>query len=363
MNQTQLDSMLGDETAWTEAPADVWRQARATVQQPASTLWWGSKKLSPFAIAAVVVLAGAAVFMMIIPALGTARSSARRPASVSSNAGEFDKAVVPHMAPAFRGGKPSDSSAPHESTRPEQPAAVERFVIRKVSMELRSPDVRSTFSRVSLLINEGIGEYIEDAQVSGEDNKTQAQLTLRIAATRVGEVMTQLQGLGKVVSQNTTGQDVTDQVVDIEARMRNEQRVEKELLELLTSRKDAPLKELLELRLEVDRSRERIERMQASRDKLSRLTSLATVLVLIRAEDKQPEPVESSWLAQAGKKFGEAFQDGQRSLTSSIAFLIEVIVGGLVWWIFLGGVIAAILWARKSHHRKLASEPAPMVDA
>lgn len=362
MNQTQLDSMLGDETAWTEAPADVWRQARATLQQNSLQAGWGSMKLPTSVIAAVLVLAGMAVFLML-PALGKARSAVPRPTSVSSEANALYSASPARVAPAFRGGKPSDSSAPHESTRPEQPAVVERFVIRKVSMELLSPDVRGTFSRVSLLINEGLGEYIEDAQVSGEDSKAQAQLTLRILASRVGEVMTQLQGLGKVVSQNTTGQDVTDQVVDLEARMRNEQRVEKELLELLASRKDAPLKELLEVRTEVDQARERIERMQASRDRLARLTSLATVLVMIKSEEKAPEPEETSLLSQAGKKFGMAFRDGQKTLTGSIAFLIEVIVGGLVWWMVVGGVLGAILWLRKSHLRTQATEAPPSPQA
>ena len=361
MNQNQLDSMLGDETAWTQAPVDLWRQARTSAQQPSKWLGFNTKQLSPFATAAVLVLVGLAAFVMLLPALGKARSSMRVAPSVSSKVGSSDGVLASINSETSLGVGVVPSMSP-ESSRPQQPAATERFVIRKVSMELRSPDVRSVFARVSLLINEGVGEYIEDAQVSGEENKTQAQLTLRIAATRVGEVMTQLQGLGKVISQNTTGQDVTDQVVDIEARMRNELRIEKELLELLASRKDAPLKELLEVRVEVDRARERIERMQASRDKLSRLTSLATVLVLIRSEEKAPQPVESSWVAQAGKKFGAAFEDGQRSLTSSIAFLIEVIVGGLVWWIFIGGVIVAILWAIKSHHRRLANEPAPMID-
>ena len=74
-------------------------------------------------------------------------------------------------------------------------------------------------------------------------------------------------------------------VVDLDARLRNERRVEQELLELLDSRDESPLEEILKLRGEIAKVRTQIERYTAQQDRLSRLVSLATVLIIIRPEN------------------------------------------------------------------------------
>ena len=134
---------------------------------------------------------------------------------------------------------------------PAPQETADRHVIRKVTMELTSTDVAATFLKARQLVSEAGGEYIEQSSLAGEGDSTRASLTLRVSASRLSDVLNELRKLGVVVSEEARGEDVTNQVVDLDARLRNERRVEQELLELLESRDDSPLEEILKLRAEI----------------------------------------------------------------------------------------------------------------
>jgi hypothetical protein len=239
-------------------------------------------------------------------------------------------------------------------SRPPEPPGVQRQIIRKGSIELRTKDVRATVQKAALLISAAHGEYIETSNVTGEGIHTTADLTLRVAAERLSNVLNELRGLGAVASEKLTGEDVTAQIVDLEARLRNERRVETELLELLDTRKDAPLEDLLKLRSSISGVRQVIEQLEAQRQYLGRLVSLATILVIVRPEDAPPpaakaDPAMMQYFMNA---VGTAWTGGLRFLADSLAGLVALLVGGAIWWAVL---ISAILLYR---HRYLSRKQA-----
>ena len=248
----------------------------------------------------------------------------------------------------------SRALAPPSTATDEKPSevGVERHVIRKATIELATEDVRAVFLKAALLISEAKGEYVQDSGITGRAEKMQANLTLRVAAERLPEVLNELRQLGEVRSEKTTGEDVTTQVVDLEARLRNEQRVEAELLQLLEKREDSPLKEILELRRTIADVRQAIEQLTAQRERLSRLVSLATVLVIIRPADAPPpaEPEEPGLGAYFIDALGGAWHKGTTFLVNTFAGFVSVLIGGLIWWILL---IAVILLVR-SYRRRTA---------
>lgn len=218
-----------------------------------------------------------------------------------------------------------------------------RYVIRNATIQLKTDNVRAAFARVQHLVQPAGGEYVEQSSISGEEENTTATLTLRIAADRLSDALNQLRDLGTVISEQQGGQDVTAQAVDLEARLRNERRVETELLELLESRKDAPLKELLELRDSLGRVRSEIERLTGQREHLGRLVSLATVLVIITAKDAaDPAPPADGVFAYFGKEMGEAWRAGVYFLADTLTLMVRILVGGAVFWLLLAAVVVIV---------------------
>jgi cell division septum initiation protein DivIVA len=292
-----------------------------------------------------------------------ARSSARRgPAPIETEEAvksfmddvpaflERDQAVVQKITPSDQGAHPFADPA-------------DRSVIRKATIEIQSKDVRTDFARAGLLVNEGLGEFIESSSLTGEGAATQGTLTLRVTADRLSDVLNQLRALGTVATEKSSGDDVTEQAVDLSARLRNEQKVEDELLKLLESRKGAPLKEILDLREQVAKVRERIEQMTAQQERLGRSVSLATILVILRPDVAPPADAEQSKHESALDYFGArltvAWRAGTRSLADSAAGFVQGLLGGLVWWTLLAvAAIAGIRWMREAQ-RRAAREPAP----
>lgn len=234
----------------------------------------------------------------------------------------------------------------------EPPGSVNRLVVRKATIELKTDDVRSTFLKASLVVSAAHGEFVEASALTGEDEHARANLTLRVRADRLSTVLTALRELGIVVNEQLGGEDVTAQAVDIEARLRNEQRVETELLELLESRPEAPLEDILQLRDEIGRVRDQIERLTAQQQNLERLVSMATVLVLIHpaepVEDQAAEDEQPGIGAYFGEAISGAWNRGLRAVADAAAWLVNVLVGGVIWWAI---VITCVVAALRLHRR------------
>ncbi len=230
-------------------------------------------------------------------------------------------------------------------------SAPSRHVIHKATIELTTPDVRAAFLKAGLILNEALGEHVQDSSLTGTGNDATGALTLRVVASRLSDVCNALRDLGVVVSERREGQDVTGQVVDLDARLKNERRVEQELLALFDQRKDAPLKDVLDLRQKLSEVRFSIEQMVAQREHLGRLVSLATVLVIIRTGEKPAEePKDDGLWHYFGVSIKHAWRAGLRGLADTVAALVGIFVGGLIWWILL--IVALLILRRYVRGRK-----------
>lgn len=343
-----LDRHLADLTAPPADPPGLWLRAldraEAEPRRPGLFHRMAVQPLPNSTVAAVVlilVLGFVAVFML--PALGGARQSARRLVESMPPA----PAAPPVASQPLAASAPA---APNASGRAQTEDAPGRAVIRKATIELAVDDVRAAFSKAALVISEARGEYVESSSLTGEGPRTQGQLTLRVAAARLSAVLDELRQLGTVRAEKSGGEDVTAQVVDLDARLRNEQRVEAELLELLEKRADAPLEDLLRLRESLNTVRQAIERLTGERERLGRLVDLATVLVIIRPVDGEPAaavPLSDYFT----KNIAAAWRSGLRFLADTVANLLAVLVGGLIWWVL---AIVAIIAVARLRRRALA---------
>ena len=379
IDRNQLDDQLAQMTRWEGESTQLWREALdANEAEPTASFWsprflhW---RVRP--VAAVIAIVGGLLIVatFTVPEFGKARDKAVSPSSVSGlralalaepMAQEVDSANQSAAVDwrLYRGGSgtgggdiPGRRSAIGQNTldllggaapQVDDPAPLDRHVIRKATIELLTNDVRATFLKATQLLSEARSEYLEASSLTGTGDEMQASLTLRVTADRLSEVLNQLRQLGEVRAEDSRGEDVTSQVVDLDARLRNERRVETELLDLLERRNDAPLKEILQVRSRINEVRQSIERLTAQQQRLSRLVSLATILVIIRAEDA-PAPEPASDLGKYfSENIGASWTTGLRFLSDTIANLLRVLVGGVIWWVLLTVAILAIT----RHHRQ-----------
>lgn len=288
------------------------------------------------------------------PALSTAPDSLAASDQARSVDGRVRRMGIDPPAPVP--GAPAMSA-------PSAARSTDRFVIRKSTLDLTTTEgVRGAFAKAGLVVSEALGEYIENSSLTGEGPTAYATLTLRITSTRLSEALNQFRALGTVVTEAATGQDVTDTAVDLDARIRNEQRIEKELLALIDKRPDTPLKDLMEIRAQLTGVRGQIESLIGQRERLGRMVSLATVLVTIRPADAAaPEAAQPAGIGEYFKASVESsWRTSVQALVDTAAFFIRVIVGGIIWWALaaISFTVALRAYRRSKSHK--AAEPVPV---
>ncbi len=233
------------------------------------------------------------------------------------------------------------ASAAHSVTATEAVADGPRHVVRKASIDIEAEDVRGVYLKIiSIVPSEAEGEYVEQAQLHGAEPHLSAYVTLRVRSGRLSTVLNTLRGLADVAGERAESTDVTSQVVDLEARLRNERRVEQEMLALLDKREDAPLQELLKVSEAIAQVRERIEKLVAQQQHTARQVALATVVITIRAQDGSPEPTGA--VDRFTVQMSSAWSDGVSMLIGSLSAVARVLIGGLLWWIVLVGILVAL---------------------
>ncbi|MCH8005500.1 MAG: DUF4349 domain-containing protein [Planctomycetes bacterium] len=383
----QLAENLAELTRWGGEPSQLWRQAlnsSATRPQRSFLRRFVSTPVPAIAAAGVIVVGAVATLVLIsmpdkqIDSLSLLSSREQRPAArrpVSENVRrppgpprsrqalrEFELAraqISEHSAVA------SDQSPVASSVTATRRTAMEDFpadrhVVRKATIELTTDDVRTAFLKAAQVISEARSEFVESSLLRGSGDEARAHLTLRVAADRLGAVLEQLRGLGSVKSEESHGEDVTTQVVDLQARLRNEQRIETELLKLLESRSDASLKDILELQRRINEVRQSIEHLVARRQQLGRLVDLATLLVIITPEGAPAQEPHADLGQYISQRLSNSWFGGLRILANTVAGGLRILVGGLPWWLLLGAIVVGIRHYRRQFLLERAvTEPIP----
>src|SRR5690606_21189925 len=122
-----------------------------------------------------------------------------------------------------------------------------RQVVHRVNMAITVEDVRTAYQSVLHLVSEVSGEFVETSSLLTEQGQLRGELKIRVRAERLSAVLTDLRALGEVQVEQAAGDDVSEQLVDLDARLRNERRIDGELLELLETRDNAPPDYVLKL--------------------------------------------------------------------------------------------------------------------
>lgn len=183
-------------------------------------------------------------------------------------------------APAQLGGGVGPSVAPGALPRAAQPVGPPgepiplRRVIRTGHVTMEVEDFDDAGRRL-LAIAEGAGGFVADSSYGDEGGTRRGTFVLRVPAGRFADVLRQVEALGTVRRRQVTGQDVTEEFIDLELRVRNLERQEARLLALMERATRIP--DLMAIESELGRVRGEIERLTGRLRFLSHRVDLATI--------------------------------------------------------------------------------------
>ena len=161
--------------------------------------------------------------------------------------------------------------------------------------------------------------------------RPQAALTLRVPVSQLDAAVEALASLGEVETVSIATQDVSEEFVDVTARLENARRLERRLLELL-SRGTGKLTDVLQVEEKLASVREEVERIEGRRRWLQTRSDISIIELALHEAGTPPAP-------RATSAIGDAFAQARRNVLTLTTVAIEA--SGLVVPL---GMVAAVVW-------------------
>jgi len=270
--------------------------------------------------------------------------------SIAACSGSAATAAPPAAAgPVDDSGKPAGDSTSDGGSggTPQEPtgsfAADQAMIVYSGTLDLEINDLRAAVDQADQLVA-GLGGHVASSDTTTKDDVDYATVTYRIPAENWDEALAGLRAVGaKVLNETTKSEDVTGQVVDLDARIANSKASETALQAIMD--RATSIQDVLDVQRELTSVRGDIESMTAQRDQLANRATLATLAVSFETAVTQTQAVSGSW--DLGQQIDDALSTlvrlGQGLVTVGIWLLIVVVPIAVPVLI----VLALAVWLRR----------------
>jgi len=167
-------------------------------------------------------------------------------------------------------------STARDSEKTGDDVRADRMLIWNAYMTIEVNKVADSVTEVAAAVAQQDG-YIEDKT---ESSDTTARITIRVPAASFETAISEIEKLGKVTYRSLSGTDVTEQYVDIAARLKNKIVLRDRLQKLLD--KADEVKDVLAIEAELNRVQSDIDSMEARLKSLQGRVDYATLQLEIR---------------------------------------------------------------------------------
>jgi len=226
----------------------------------------------------------------------------------------------------------------------------DRNLILPAKIDMRSKDPWATSDRAQAIAS-GLGGDVLNLSQSGTADSRSASLTIRVPSSRFGDALQQLKSLeGEVQTSGVSAQDVTDQFVDLQARLTAKQAEEQRYIAILN--RANTIDEILKVDASLGSVRTQIEQLTAQINGIKQRTDFSTISMSISTISALPGDTTSKvW--DPAKTVGRAL--------AALGAMLQVFADAVIWlivfgWLPLLAFVAMIFAART---RRPASPTAP----
>jgi hypothetical protein len=278
--------------------------------------------------------------------------SAASDSAVAMSEAREQSAASPMVERGMVATRMADASAPPAppSPLPQPPGqggGTITMIIRTGSASIEVDSLEPAIAAVQRMAT-ALGGVVGNTSLSAGDYEVRsATIELRIPSQRFNEALEGLRPIGKVESVQSNAQDVSEEFVDITARIANAKRLEERLIALLANR-TGKLEEVLTVERELARVREEIERYEGRVRYLS--TRAATSTLTITVHEARPLVTDTP----GPNVIGEAFKQAWRNFVTLVAAAIAAL--GIL--IPLGLLAAPLIIALIRYQRRRAANEA-----
>lgn len=234
--------------------------------------------------------------------------------------------------------------------------AMRRKIIRNAEFTLES-DAPAEGQRRIAAIAEARGGFVvtSEAKQSDSDSGSRVNVTVtvvvRVPSTEFGATIEEIRGVGtRVRQEKITGQDVTEEYVDLEARIRTQRALEAQFFEIMKQARKVT--DALEVQRQLAEVRTEIERLEGRRRFLENQSSLSTITVTLAPS----APIVAASTSGFFYNVKQALGDGVDVAAAIILGLIRLAIALIPVVLFIVLPIV-FLWRVFAHRSRRTQKP------
>lgn len=263
-------------------------------------------------------------------------------------------------APAF---DTANGAVDFYSTEPQAVQPRERLVIENADLAIVVTDPKARMAEINNLANK-LGGYVVSSNLyqsftSFGKEVPEATIVIRVPSERLDEALAQIkEGAVDILRENRSGQDVTNQYVDLQAQLRAKEAAEKKLLEIMDQAVRA--EDVLAIYLQVQTVQTQIEQLKGQIQYLEESAALSSISVQLVAEEGT-QPIEvGPWKPEGAAR--EAIQDLILFFQNFVDFLIYFVLSILPSLILVAIPLYLVYLIGRSAYRRIRRSRSEVVD-
>ena len=200
-------------------------------------------------------------------------------------------------------------------------------LIKRAQMSIVVPSVRETLDRISNLVRVEGGDLLSLQENLPGDNRSRrvASLQVRVPQERLDATLKAFAAMGEVENQSIQAEDVSQQLVDFQARLRNLRKSETMVLQIME--RSGSVGEVLEVSRELSNIRDSIERIDAQLKSLQVRVAYSTIDLNVS------EPVAA--ISKPSPSFGIRVQEAWGGATQAFVSISLGLLGFCIWLMVL----------------------------
>ncbi|PKQ28455.1 MAG: hypothetical protein CVT63_02610 [Candidatus Anoxymicrobium japonicum] len=196
-----------------------------------------------------------------------------------------------------------------------------------LSLEIKKGDFNEAYAKVSFIAEGAGGAVSESNSESSKGRITGGTITIRVPNSVYPKVMEQLKKLGKVIAAREQSQDVTEEYVDLDSRIRNLNAQQQVYLGLMA--KATTIEQGIAVQHELASVEEQIETLTGRKNYLDNHVQFSTIAVVLA------EPGRS---VSAGEEWGfaQALRDAAHNVVDGVNAVVRFLGAALVYALIIG---------------------------
>ena len=233
------------------------------------------------------------------------------------------------------------------------PDITNRMIIKTGTVNLETEKYDEALNQITDYIKRAGGFITNSNSSVNASGKKQGSMTIRIQSDKYDQMVKDMGNFGKILNSQISGNDVTSEYIDLQARLTTQGELEKRLLNVLNE-KTARLTDVVEVEQKLSNVREQIEKIQGRMKFLKNQTDYSTLTISIY----EPSLMTTSSGGGFFYEIGNGFKKGLKGFTEILSGIITVTIALLPIIIILG-IIAyiVVMLYKKSRAKKLVTTP------